>query len=168
MQRDIFERDRRYRNALNRFLMRMRMGCLQKSVFVSVRDIRPLFYDLDIAAAVAEYANFFEAWTVLGQSDAAVVARAWDFEGLRKIQADYIEACQARLRRTSAAITFSALPDILCAELAKYRAVMHGDLVPPFTRSCLHNPGYFSIVGVCCQIGRRLVQEKTNGLRAIG
>lgn len=37
---DVPERERRYRDALNRFLTRLRMGCLQKSVFVSVRDIR--------------------------------------------------------------------------------------------------------------------------------
>ena len=128
---DVPERERRYRNALNRFLTRMRMGCLQKSVFVSVRDIRPLFYDLDIAAAVAEYANLFEARTVLGQSDAAVVTRAWNFEGLRKIQASYIETCQSRLRRPSAVTPFLALPDILHAELTEYRAAMQGDPLLP-------------------------------------
>jgi phenylacetic acid degradation operon negative regulatory protein len=128
---DVPERERRYRNALNRFLTRMRMGCLQKSVFVSARDIRPLFYDLDVAAAVAEYANLFEARTVFGQSDAEVIARAWDFEGLRKIQVNYIEACQARLRRPSATIPFSALPGILRAELAEYRVVMQGDPLLP-------------------------------------
>jgi DNA-binding transcriptional regulator PaaX len=109
----------------------MRMGCLQKSVFVSARDIRPLFYDLDMAAAVVEYANLFEARTVFGQSDAAVVARAWDFDRLRKTQANYIEACQARLRRPSAAISLLALPDIFHAELAEYRAAMQGDPLLP-------------------------------------
>lgn len=128
---DVPEREKRYRDALNRFLKRMRMGCLQKSVFVSVRDIRPLFYDLDIAAAVAEYANLFEARTVHGQSDAAVVARAWDFEGLLKIQANYIEACQARLSRPSSASSLLTLPDILRAELAEYRAAMQGDPLLP-------------------------------------
>lgn len=128
---DVPERERRYRDALNRFLTRMRMGCLQKSVFVSVRDIRPLFYDLNIAAAVAEYANLFEARTVLGQSDQAIVARAWNFGRLRKIQGDYLEACQARLRRPFDAISFAAVMDTLRAELAEYREVMRVDPLLP-------------------------------------
>ncbi|MFH1477433.1 MAG: PaaX family transcriptional regulator C-terminal domain-containing protein [Verrucomicrobiota bacterium] len=128
---DVPERERRYRDALNHFLTRLRMGCLQKSVFVSVRDIRPMFYDLDIAAAVAEYANLFEARTVFGQSDAAVVARAWDFDRLWKIQADYIEACQARLRRPFDAIAFSAVLASMRAELAEYRGAMRNDPLLP-------------------------------------
>jgi len=128
---DVPERERRYRDALNRFLKRMRMGCLQKSVFVSIRDIRPLFYDLNIAAAVTEYANLFEARTVFGQSDAAVVARAWDFDQLRKIQANYLEVCQACLRRPFAASSFSALLDVLRAELAEYREAIQGDPLLP-------------------------------------
>lgn len=128
---DVPEHERHYRDALNRFLTRMRMGCLQKSVFVSVRDIRPLFYDLDMAAAVAEYANLFEARTVLGQSDAAVVARAWDFDRLRKIQGNYLEACQARLRRPFDAIPFFAVLDALRAELAEYREAMRSDPLLP-------------------------------------
>ena len=130
---DVPERERRYRDALNRFLTRMRMGCLQKSVFVSVRDIRPLYYDLDIAAAVAEYANLFEARTVQGQSDAEVVARAWDFDRLRKIQANYLEICQARLRQPFDAIPFSAVLDALRAELAEYREAMRSDPLLPKT-----------------------------------
>lgn len=128
---DVPERERHYRKMLNRFLYRMRMGCLQKSVFISARDIRPLFYDLDIAAAASEYANLFESRTVHGQSEAAVVARAWDFERLHKRQADYIEACQARLRKPSAELPFSELPDILLSELAEYRAAMRDDPLLP-------------------------------------
>lgn len=130
---DVPERERRYRNALNRFLTRMRMGCLQKSVFVSVRDIRPLFYDLDIAAAVAEYANLFEARTVLGQNDATIVARAWDFVGLHKVQSNYIEACQARLCQPSKSIRFPALLDAMRNELVEYREAMQDDPLLPKT-----------------------------------
>lgn len=128
---DVPERERRYRDALNRFLTRMRMGCLQKSVFVSVRDIRPLFYDLDIAAAVAEYANLFEARTVFGQSDASVVTRAWDFDRLRRMQGDYLDACQARMRRPSDTIPFPAVLAGMRAELAEYREAMRTDPLLP-------------------------------------
>ncbi|MBI2441806.1 MAG: hypothetical protein HYV35_10600 [Lentisphaerae bacterium] len=128
---DVPERERRYRNVLNRFLTRMRMGSLQKSVFVSVHDIRPLFYDLDVAAAVAEYANLFEAQTVQGQSDAAVAARAWDFDRLREQQSKYLDACQARTRRPTAPLS---LPDVMAAlrsELAGYREALAGDPLLP-------------------------------------
>ena len=128
---DVPERERRYRDALNRFLTRLRMGCLQKSVFVSVRDIRPLFYDLNIAAAVAEYANVFEARTVFGQSDVAVVTRAWNFDRLRKIQEDYLDACQARMRRPSAAISFPVVLADMRAELVEYREAMRSDPLLP-------------------------------------
>ena len=128
---DVPERERRYRDALNHFLTRLRMGCLQKSVFVSVRDIRPMFYDLDIAAAVAEYANLFESRTVFGQSDAAVVARAWDFDRLRRMQGDYLDACQVRMHRPSDAIPFPAVLADMRAELAEYREAMRMDPLLP-------------------------------------
>ncbi len=128
---DVPEKERSYREALNRFLKRNRMGSLQKSVFVSVRDIRPLFYDLDVAAAVAEYANIFESRTVAGQSNSVLVKRAWDFDRLRKIQGDYLEACAARMRRPVREIPFSSVFAAMRSELRYYLEAMRRDPLLP-------------------------------------
>jgi DNA-binding transcriptional regulator PaaX len=63
---DVPEQDRRYRNVLREFLKQLRMGCLQKSVWVSPRDIRPEYDDLVKGIRVNFYAYLFEATTVLG------------------------------------------------------------------------------------------------------
>ncbi|MBI3985784.1 MAG: hypothetical protein HY343_02605 [Lentisphaerae bacterium] len=73
---DIPERERGYRQALQKFLQRQRMGCLQRSVWISPFDVRPLFDDLREAAEVDAYAVLFEARNVLGQKDADLAALA--------------------------------------------------------------------------------------------
>ncbi len=47
---DVPELDRKYRDVLRLFLKRMRMGCLQQSVWITPHDIRPDFDDLAEAA----------------------------------------------------------------------------------------------------------------------
>ncbi len=128
---DVPERERRYRDALSRFLKRNRMGLLQKSVFISACDIRPMFYDLDIAAAIAEYANLFEFRTVAGQENMAIVLRAWDFDRLHKNQSAYIKECAARGRQPARAISFHEVLAAMRAELAEYLHAMSGDPLLP-------------------------------------
>lgn len=83
---DVPESDRSYRNVLRRFLQNHRMGCFQKSVWVTPHDIRSQYSDLKEAAAVDVFACLFEARTVLGMPSERVVREAWDFERLYDIQ----------------------------------------------------------------------------------
>ncbi len=86
---DVPEVDRKYRNVLRQFLKRMRMGCLQQSVWVTPLDIRPAFDDLATAANVNAFAYLFEARTVLGLPSCQVVEDAWDFDRLNILQEHY-------------------------------------------------------------------------------
>ena len=51
-----------YRNVLRQFLKAQRMGCFQKSVWITPTDIRPQYADLKEAAAVEVFACLFEAY----------------------------------------------------------------------------------------------------------
>lgn len=83
---DVPEADRPYRNTLRQFLKRQRMGCFQKSVWITPNDIRPQYSDLQAAAAVEVFACLFEARTVLGMPSEKVVWESWDFDRLYDIQ----------------------------------------------------------------------------------
>lgn len=62
---DVPEKERRYRDSLRRFLKRLRMGCLQKSVWITPRDIRPEYNDLEKVANVYSVSYLLESRTVL-------------------------------------------------------------------------------------------------------
>jgi len=83
---DVPETDRSYRNILRQFLKKQRMGCFQKSVWITPYDIRPQYDDLDSAAAIGVFACLFEAKTVLGMPAEKVVGASWDFDRLHIIQ----------------------------------------------------------------------------------
>lgn len=135
---DVPEKQRQYRRALNFFLRQTRMGCLQKSVYVSTRDIRPLFHDLEEAAALDDYANIFEARTVLGHQGLAIVERAWNMQRLQQRHTDYIQAEP----KPSGIISNPGFADVLSIireELALYREVMRDD---PLLPKALWPPDY--------------------------
>jgi len=94
---DVPEEERPYRDALRGFLKRMRMGCLQRSVWVSPRDIRPEYDDLRKAVDVDKVSFLMEATTVLGRSPQDIVESAWDFERLEHIQVWYCKAYEHNL-----------------------------------------------------------------------
>ncbi len=96
---DVPEKDRSYRDTLRKFLKKMRCGCLQKSVWVTPRDIRPDYEDLNRAAAVDSVAFLFESRTVLGFGDQSVVREAWDFNKLNQIHESYIQFAEENLSR---------------------------------------------------------------------
>lgn len=95
---DVPEVNRNYRNQLRRFLKQNRFGQLQKSVWVTPRDVRPEYDDLDKAAAVDSVAFLFEAKTVLGHGSQSVVRDAWDFPRIKRIQELYIQNVSANLK----------------------------------------------------------------------
>lgn len=98
---DVPEVDRKYRDVLRRFLKRLRLGCLQQSVWVTPYDIRPQFDDLTKAAGVDSFAYLFESRTVLKLSNLRVVNDAWQLNRLYEIQVRYCDALIANLSQLS-------------------------------------------------------------------
>ncbi|MDF7822871.1 PaaX family transcriptional regulator C-terminal domain-containing protein [Pontiellaceae bacterium B12227] len=94
---DVPEKDRSYRDTLRNFLKTERFGYLQRSVWVSPRDVRPVYDDLDRAAAVDSVAFLFEAKTVLGHGNQSVVSEAWNFDRINEIQQVYIDSANENL-----------------------------------------------------------------------
>jgi len=128
---DVPEKERGYRCALERFFRRKRMGCLQKSVWISARDIRPLFDDLDLAASIRDYAILFEASSVLGQSPRQIASQAWDFEELAKRHNAYLNDGISQKNQASASPTPAAALAAARRELFEYLAVMQTDPLLP-------------------------------------
>ncbi len=112
---DVPEVDRVYRNVLRRFLKRMRLGCLQQSVWITPFDIRPQFDDLTQAAGVDAFAYLFESRTVLGLPNRRVIDDAWDFDRLYEIQSRYCTVAEINLER----LTSGSLNHEACAELVR-------------------------------------------------
>lgn len=96
---DVPECDRAYRDVLRQFLRRMHLGCLQQSVWVSPRDIRPDFDDLVKGAAVDSFAYLFESRTVLGLPSHRIVNDAWNVDRLYDKQMHYCAVMTENLSR---------------------------------------------------------------------
>ncbi len=95
---DVPESERHYRDTLRGFLKRMRMGCLQKSVWITPRDIRPEYDDLERAANVKAVAYLLESRTVLHHEAAEMVVNAWNFDHLGELHERYLEVFGTNLR----------------------------------------------------------------------
>ncbi len=129
---DVPEVDRPYREVLRGFLKRMRMGCLQKSVWITPHDIRPDYADLAKTARVDLYSFLFEARTVLGRSSGDVVRLAWDMERLKRAQRWYMNVYEENLARARAGkLTEESLYTMAREELSAYVTVMEGDPLLP-------------------------------------
>ncbi len=116
------------------------MGCLQKSVWISPRDIRPLYDDLQQAVGIHIVSYLFHAQTVLGRETRDLVLAAWDFDRLRAKQLWFIESCRRHLHQLRPAK--SPPPDLgrlVREELQSYLAVMKAD---PLLPKKLCPPGY--------------------------
>ncbi len=94
---DVPEADRPYRNVLRQFLKHQRMGCFQKSVWVTPHDIRPQYADLEEAAALGVFACLFEAKTVLGMPSEKIVSESWGFDRLFEIQKRFCDVYKENL-----------------------------------------------------------------------
>lgn len=94
---DVPEANRGYRDTLRRFLKTLRMGCLQKSVWITPRDIRPEYDDLERAAAVNTVAYLLESRAVLRRDQQEMVQAAWNFPELHRLQARYLEVFEENL-----------------------------------------------------------------------
>ena len=129
---DVPESDRRYRDVLRGFLGRMRMGCLQKSVYISPSDIRSEYEDLDEAAEVRRYSFLFEAETVLNHGPQSVVCSAWNFDRLWEEHGFYLDVCRSNLRLLhEGQLNHAAIEALAQEELDAYLTVMDRDPLLP-------------------------------------
>lgn len=128
---DVPESERHYRDNLRRFLKRIHMGCLQKSVWVTPRDIRPEYDDLEQAANVHAVSYLFEAKTVLQMDTMEIVENAWDFDRLLELHERYLSVYQKNLKLLDADHVNDALMLLLNQEAEAYVQCMQRDPLLP-------------------------------------
>jgi phenylacetic acid degradation operon negative regulatory protein len=138
---DIPEADRRYRNVLRQFLKQHRLGCFQKSVWITPHDIRPQYDDLEEAAAMGVFACLFEARTVLGMPSEKVVWASWDFDRLYQIQDRFCRVYSENLEILCGRVRFDmdSLMRLAAQEIDAFRSAFTLD---PLLPSQLLPPGY--------------------------
>jgi len=121
---DVPEVDRTYRNVLRQFLKTQRMGCFQKSVWITPRDIRPQYSDSEEGAALGSFACLFEARTVLGMPAEKVVCESWDMDGLCAIQKRFCDIYTDNLRflKESGSFEQESLMRLAADEMDAYRS----------------------------------------------
>ena len=129
---DVPEKERHYRDTLRNFLKRMRMGCLQKSVWITPRDIRPEYDDLDRAANIDAIAYLLESRTVLHQDETEMVENAWNFAWINKLQERYLAVFSENLLFLNATDhDRTALMNLLNQEAEAYIQCMRPDPLLP-------------------------------------
>lgn len=106
---DVPESQRSYRDTLRGFLKRLRMGCLQKSVWITPYDIRPDYDDLQQAANIHAVSYLLETQTVLHQETAEIIENSWNFEKLAEAHRHYLAAYSKNLELLAASNYDSAL-----------------------------------------------------------
>lgn len=94
---DVPERFRAYRKTLQTFLQRHRLGNLQRSVWITPDDLRPLYVDLRTAAGFRDYGLVMEAQTVMRERSEDLVFEAWDMDRLHGTQAHFCQVCTEHL-----------------------------------------------------------------------
>ena len=137
---DVPESERHYRDSLRRLLTRMRMGCLQRSVWITPRDIRPEYADLEKSAAVGTVSYLLESRTVLHLDQQEMVLNAWDFNRLHELQSRYLDVFGENLTQL-ARPNFSeeSLMELLYQESEAYMHAMRQD---PLLPNVLHPENY--------------------------
>ena len=128
---DIEESERGFRDGLRRYLYQLRMGYLQHSVWVSARDIRPAYDDLQAALNVESVSYLFECRTVLSRESRDIVLDAWDFDTLREDQARYIEAWSSGREKLRSSLSDLELGALLRDEMLHYTDIMRRDPLLP-------------------------------------
>ena len=137
---DVPENERHYRDSLRRLLKKMRMGCLQRSVWITPRDIRPEYADLEKSAAVGTVSYLWESQTVLHLDQQEMVLNAWDFKRLHQLQSRYLEVFEENLTRLEQPVhSETKLMELLCQESEAYIHAMQFDPLLPKT---LHPKNY--------------------------
>jgi phenylacetic acid degradation operon negative regulatory protein len=130
------------RNALRvrmrRKLRDLRFGWLQNSVWVSPDPIADLLRALAAEEISVESLLFMEGRPAGGETDAELVAGAWDFEQLARLHATYLKFLETR--PASPRVTKGGgWPVWLAAEERAWRAIVRHD---PFLPAALLPRGY--------------------------
>lgn len=129
---DVPESERAYRDTLRRVLRRLRMGCLQKSVWVTPRDIRPDYDNLQQAANVHAISYLLESRTVLHLESTEIVGNAWDFNRLRSLQERYLNTFGENLELLKGSEpSESAMMNLLYKEAEAFVQCMRPDPLLP-------------------------------------
>jgi phenylacetic acid degradation operon negative regulatory protein len=129
---DVPEAERHYRDTLRIFLKRLRMGCLQKSVWVTPRDIRPEYDDLEQAANVHAISYLLESRTVLHRETSDIVENSWNFDQLQELQERYMEVFTENLELLgTGGQNQTAIMQLLRLEAEAYVQCMHSDPLLP-------------------------------------
>ena len=137
---DVPESERHYRDSLRRLLKRMRMGCLQRSVWITPRDIRPEYADLEKSAAVDLVAYLLESRTVLRLDQQEIVLNAWDFDRLHKLHSRYLDVFTENMALLDQPThTEEDLMGLLYQESEAYAQAMRQD---PLLPKALHPENY--------------------------
>lgn len=137
---DVPEKQRHYRDTLRGFLKRLRMGCLQRSVWITPRDIRPEYDDLEKAANLHAVSFLLESRTVLHHEAAEMVQDAWNFDRLQELHERYLSVFSSNLHRLEETDHDSpALMILLRKEAEAYIQCMRTD---PLLPNELHPEGY--------------------------
>lgn len=137
---DVPEKERPYRNVLRAFLKHLQMGCLQKSVWVTPRDIRPEYDDLQQAANVHAISYLLESRTVLHRETDEIVGDAWDFRTLETLHERYLAVYGENLAQLeTASFDLDSLIALLRQESEAYVMCMRND---PLLPNELHPIGY--------------------------
>jgi len=129
---DVPEADRVYRDTLRNFLQKMRMGCLQRSTWITPHDIRSQYHDLAQAADIERYAILFESKTVLKKKPAEIIESAWDFDSLIRSQIHFIRACENNAGIVSEGnMPSEEIIEMAQAQLLAYLGIMESDPLLP-------------------------------------
>ena len=128
---DIEEGERGFRNGLRSYLHRLRMGYLQDSVWVSPRDIRPAYADLQTALNVESVSYLFECRTVLSRKCDDIVRDAWNFDRLKEDQSAYIEAWSNGREKLRSNTSDMELGSLIREEMMHFTDVMRPDPLLP-------------------------------------
>jgi len=138
---DVPEAQRHYRDNLRRFLKKIHMGCLQKSVWVTPKDIRPAYDDLEQAANVHAVSYLFEAKTVLHLDTEEIVNNAWNFGQLQELHDRYLEVFGRNLTLLSQDHSEDAVLLLLNQEAEAYVQCMMNDPLLPSSLLPRHYKG---------------------------
>ncbi len=128
---DVPEKERHYRDTLRKFLKQLRMGCLQKSVWITPQDIRPEYDDLEKAASIHAVAYLLESRTVLHEDQEEMVCNAWNFQKLNELHQRYIDVFTENLHSIAQAPSSGELMKLLYQESEAYIQAMIGDPLLP-------------------------------------
>jgi DNA-binding transcriptional regulator PaaX len=98
------------RTKLRRVLAGQRLGCLQKSVWITPDSLGDLVGQLQSIVTTPEVLVFFEGRTFGGESPVAIAEAAWNFEEINRRWKDYAAHLRG-LRKREEGLTVAGLED---------------------------------------------------------